>query len=69
MYDSENAEKSYRKNVKKEIMRAYRQALAYVTDRISSVCAARGASYLLVSSEDQMGDVFFGRMVEREVLK
>ena len=57
------------KNVKKEIMRAYRQALAYVTDRINNVCASRGANYLLVSSEDQMGDIFFGKLVEREVLK
>lgn len=69
LYDSESAEKIYRKNIKKDIMQAYRKALEYVQERIASVCASRGANYLLVSSEDQMGDVFFGKMVEREVLK
>ena len=69
LYDSESAERFYRRNIKKDIMKAYRQALEYVTNRIDTVCASRGASYLLVSSEDQMGDIFFGKMVEREVLK
>ena len=50
-------------------MQAYRKALEYVQERIATVCASRGSHYLLVSSEDQMGDVFFGKMVEREVLK
>ena len=69
LYDSESAEKIYRKNIKKDIMQAYRKALEYVQERIGTVCASRGAHYLLVSSEDSMGDVFFGRMVEKEVLK
>lgn len=69
LYDSENAEKTYRKNIKKDIMQAYRRALEYATSRINELCASRGAGYLLVSSEDQMGDIFFGKMVEREVLK
>lgn len=69
LFDSENIEKTYRKNVRKEVMRAYREALNFVTNRINTVCATRGASYLLVSSEDKMGDIFFSRMVEKEVLK
>ncbi len=69
LFDSEDAEKIYRKNIKKDIMKAYRKALEYATNRIDELCASRGASYLLVSSEDKMGDIFFGRLVEREVLK
>lgn len=69
LYDSESVEKTYRKNIKKDIMRAYRDALEYVTGRIENVCASRGANYLLVSSEDQMGEIFFGKMAEREVMK
>ena len=68
LYDSENVEKTYRKNIKKEIMRAYRLALEYATKRIDELCASRGASYLLASSEDQLGDIFFGKMIEREVI-
>ena len=69
LYDSENVGKTYRKNIKKDVMRAYREALEYVTSRIENVCASRGASYLLASSEDQIGEIFFGKLVEREVLK
>lgn len=69
LYDSEDVEKIYRRNIKKDIMKAYRAALEYATNRINDLCASRGASYLLVSSEDQIGNVFFGKMVEREVLK
>ena len=69
LFDSENGEKTYRKNIKKDVMQAYRLALEYATKRIDELCASRGAGYLLVSSEDRVGDIFFGKMVEREVLK
>ena len=69
LYDSEDVEKIYRRNIKKDIMKAYRLALEYATNRVNALCATRGAGYLLVSSEDEMSDIFFGKMVEREVLK
>ena len=69
LYDSEDVERIYRRNIKKDIMKAYRLALEYATNRVNELCATRGAGYLLVSSEDEMSDIFFGKMVEREVLK
>ena len=69
LYDSEDVERIYRRNIKKDIMKAYRLALEYATNRVNELCATRGAGYLLVSSEDGMSDIFFGKMVEREVLK
>ena len=69
LYDSEEVERIYRRNIKKDIMKAYRLALEYATNRVNELCATRGAGYLLVSSEDEMSDIFFGKMVEREVLK
>ena len=69
LYDSEDATKTYRKNVKREILKAYKMALEFVTNRINDICASRGASYLLVSAKDKMGDIFFGKLVEKEVLK
>ena len=69
LYDSEDVEKIYRRNIKKDIMKAYRLALEYATNRVNELCATRGAGYMLVSSEDEMSDIFFGKMVEREVLK
>jgi uncharacterized protein (DUF58 family) len=69
LYDSEDATKTYRKNIKRDILKAYKLALEFVTNRINDICASRGASYLLVSAKDQMGDIFFGKLVEKEVLK
>ena len=69
LYDSEDSTKVYRKNIKKDIIKAYRQALDEVVSNVANLCASRGASHLLVSSEDKMGDIFFGKMMEREVLK
>ncbi len=64
LYDSEDVERIYRRNIKKDIMKAYRLALEYATNRVNELCATRGAGYLLVSSEDEMSDIFFGKMVE-----
>jgi uncharacterized protein (DUF58 family) len=68
-FDSEDISRSYRKNINREIARAYQEALEYATSRISDYCAARGANYLLVSAEQSMGDVFFGDLTNMGVVK
>lgn len=69
LFDSENIQKTYRKNIDREIMQAYRQALQYATGRIREYCNARGADYLLAAAEDRVGDIFFGKLVDMGVLK
>ena len=69
LYESENIEKTYRKNIDRERARAYKEALKYVTDRIGNHCAARGADYILASAEDTMQQIFFDKLASREVLK
>lgn len=69
LLDSENSEKFYRKNVTRDIAKAYKEALKYTIDRISGACAARGASYLDVIAEDDIDEIFFDRLVGKEVLK
>ncbi len=69
LFDSENAARSYRKNIDKEIIRAYKEALRYATDRIREYCMARGADYMLVTAEDTVSEVFFGKLVNIGVLK
>ncbi len=68
-FDSESADRFYRKNIDREIIKAYREALAYATGRIRDYCGARGASYLLVNAEDDIGDIFFEKMVSMGVFK
>ena len=69
LFDSENVQKSYRKNIDREIMQAYRKALQYATGRIREYCNARGAEYLLTAAEDRIGDIFFGKLADMGVLK
>lgn len=69
LFDSEDLSKYYRKNIRKDIIQAYRKALEYVTGRIGGFCASRGANYMLVAAEDPLVDVFFNRMTDMGVLK
>lgn len=68
-YDSESNSKFYRRNINKDIIKAYKMALEYVTGRIRDFCAARGADYMLVPSEESVYKVFFDKLVSMGVLK
>ncbi len=67
--DSEDSGKYYRKNINREIVRAYKMALEYATGRIREYCAARGADYMLVCAEDPVNKIFFENLVNEGVLK
>ena len=69
LFDSENLDKTYKKNIDRDILRAYKAALAYATDRIRDYCFSRGANYLLVSAEDDIGEILFGKLEEQGVVK
>lgn len=68
-FDSESPAKFYRKNIDKEIAKAYKRALNYVIDRIRDYCFARGASYLFASAEDSVNEIFFEKLINMGVLK
>lgn len=68
-FDSEDSSKFYRKNITREIARAYKRALEYVQERIRDYCQARGAGYMLTSAESSLNEVFFGKLITEEVLK
>jgi uncharacterized protein (DUF58 family) len=69
LFDSENFDKTYKKNIDRDILKAYRAALAYATDRIRDYCLSRGANYLLASAEDDIGEIIFGKLEEQGVVK
>ena len=68
-FDSENLDKTYKKNIDRDIIKAYRAALAYATDRIRDYCLSRGAHYLCVSAEDDIGEILFGKLTDEGVVK
>lgn len=69
LFDSENFEKTYKKNIDRDILKAYKAAVAYATSRIRDYCLSRGANYLLASSEDDLGEILFGKLEEQGVVK
>ncbi|MGN0812288.1 MAG: DUF58 domain-containing protein [Candidatus Coproplasma sp.] len=68
-FDSEDGNRYYRKNISREIISAYKQAVDYVVENIRGLCLSRGADYLLVGAEDSIGDTFFNKLVGEGVLK
>lgn len=68
-YDSENERKSYRKNINRDIIKAYREAVQYVTERLFNYCVARGAEYLLVQDDMPLERIFFEKLTGVGVLK
>jgi uncharacterized protein (DUF58 family) len=69
LFDSENANKFFRKKIDHDVVRAYKDALKYVTDRIKNYCESRGARYLLVAAHTPPAEIFFGKLVDMEVTK
>ena len=69
LFDSEDISKIYKKNIDRDIIKAYRAALEYATGRIRDYCMSRGASYLLVSAEDNIAEVLFGGFEDVGVIK
>ena len=69
LFDSEDANKTYRKKIDNDIIRAYKEALRFVMERIKGYCEARGAYYLLAPASMSVSEVFFNKFVEMGVLK
>ena len=69
LFDSENVQNTWRRNIDRDIAAAYKQALAYATGRIADFCRARGATYLLVDATADMGEIFFEHLTDMEVIK
>lgn len=69
LFDSENTEKYYRKNINKDIMKAYYEALDYIINRIKNYCFSRNANYLMVSTEKTLNEIFLEKLPELGVLK
>ena len=68
-YDCEDTKNEYRKNINRDIIKAYKQALEYVINRIKNYCQTRNADYMLASTSDSVMELFLRNMAEIGVLK
>ena len=68
-YDSENSDRYFRKNINRDIVRAYKSALEYIFERLKNMCLSRGADYAMISAKDSLTDVFFEKLGSMGVTK
>lgn len=68
LFDSENSTKFFRKRIDADVIRAYKDALAYATDRIRVYCESRGGSYLLAPAYASLPEIFFEKLMDGGVV-
>ena len=69
LFDSENPASFFRKKIDKDRVNAYKEALKYIVSRIKNYCEARGGRYMLAPAYKKLFELFFGDLVDLEVLK
>ena len=69
LFDSEDQAKFFRKKIDQDVVRAYKDALKYVTDRIRSYCESRGGFYMLTSADAELPEIFFDKFIDMGVVK
>ena len=69
LFDSEDQAKFFRKKIDQDVVRAYKDALRYVTDRIRSYCESRGGFYMLTSADTELSEIFFDKFIDMGVVK
>lgn len=69
LFDVENIEKDYKKNIDRDIIAAYKMALEHVIERVRGLCESRGAGYMLASADEDINEIFFKKLTDMGVLK
>ena len=67
--DSEDDNRFFRKKIDGDVVRAYKEALRFVSDRARTYCESRDAGYILLPAYTPVADIFFGTLSDMEVLK
>lgn len=68
-YDSEENTRFYKKNIRRDNIKAYEQALEYIKNDISSFCASREANYMFVSTKTSIDHIILHEAIKKEILK
>ena len=69
LFDSEDQSKFFRKKIDQDVVRAYKSALQYVTDRIRIYCESRGGQYILAPAYLDLPELFFDKFMDMGVVK
>ena len=69
LFDSEDQSRFFRKKIDQDVVRAYKDALKYVTDRIRLYCESRGGQYILAPAYAELSEIFLDKFVDMGVVK
>lgn len=69
LFDSEDQSRFFRKKIDQDVVRAYKDALKYVTDRIRLYCESRGGQYILAPAHTELPELFLDKFVDMGVVK
>ena len=69
LFDSEDQTRFFRKKIDQDVVRAYKDALKYVTDRIRLYCESRGGAYLFAPAYLSLSEIFFDKFADMGVIK
>lgn len=69
LFDSEDQSRFFRKKIDHDVVRAYKDALKYVTDRIRLYCESRGGQYILAPSYTELSEIFLDKFIDMGVVK
>lgn len=69
LFDSEDQSRFFRKKIDQDVVRAYKDALKYVTDRIRLYCESRGGQYILAPSYTELSEIFLDKFIDMGVVK
>ncbi len=69
LFDSEDQSKFFRKKIDQDVVRAYKDALKYVTDRIRLYTESRGGQYMLAPAYLELPELFFDKFADMGVVK
>ena len=69
LFDSEDQSKFFRKKIDQDVVRAYKSALKYVTDRIRLYTESRGGQYILAPAHTDVSEIFFDKFMDMGVVK
>lgn len=69
LYDSESTSRFYKKNIKKEHLKAYEKALDFIKNDMEYFCRSREANYLFVSSSEKIDHIILNEAIKKEIVK
>ena len=69
LHDSEDDGRFYKDNINRDVIQAYQKALKYVTEKASNFCHSREAEYMLISTKDDIKELFLNKMIQRGIIQ